>query len=172
MLPQKRVIRDGYVFATKHVNPGQFKSLLDWFATFVIQFIFIEFGLNVNVPWLKSPHWNIEFRIWAKCTGVWGKITPNETGCFNKALPNVRSAYVTLQDFTPDPQKNYTDISAISVTFLNSGPDECWSRRGCRLPVRTCPPPRLPTDPQQRPHRGHSWQSGTSWCLQISESEW
>ena len=56
MLPQKRVIRDGYVFATKHVNPGKFKSLLDWFATFVIQFIFIEFGLNVNVPWLKSPH--------------------------------------------------------------------------------------------------------------------
>ena len=55
MLPQKRVIRDGYVFATKHVNPGKFKSLLDWFATFVIQFIFIEFGLNVNVPWLKSP---------------------------------------------------------------------------------------------------------------------
>ena len=56
ILPQKRVIRDGYVFATKHVNPGKFKSLLDWFATFVIQFIFIEFGLNVNVPWLKSPH--------------------------------------------------------------------------------------------------------------------
>ena len=45
MLPQKRV------------NPGQSKLLLDWFATFVIQLdIFIEFGLNVNVPGLKSPH--------------------------------------------------------------------------------------------------------------------
>ena len=33
------------------------KSLLDWFATFVVQLdIFIEFGLNVNVPGLKSPH--------------------------------------------------------------------------------------------------------------------
>ena len=32
ILPQKRVIRDGYVFATKHVNPGQCKWLLDWFA--------------------------------------------------------------------------------------------------------------------------------------------
>ena len=38
ILPQKCVIRDWYVFATKHVNPGKFKSLLDWFATFVIQF--------------------------------------------------------------------------------------------------------------------------------------
>ena len=57
MLPQKRVIRDGYVFATKHVNPGQSKSLLNWFATLVVQlYIFIEFGLNVNVPGLKSPH--------------------------------------------------------------------------------------------------------------------
>ena len=31
------------------------------------------------------------------------------------------NAYVTLQDFTPDLQKIYTDISAISVTFRNSG---------------------------------------------------
>ena len=29
--------------------------------------------------------------------------------------------YVTLQNFTPDLQKIYTDISAISVTFRNSG---------------------------------------------------
>ena len=29
--------------------------------------------------------------------------------------------YVTLQNFTPDLQKHYTDISAISVTFRNSG---------------------------------------------------
>ena len=66
ILPQIRLICDWYVFATKRVNPGQSKSLLDWFATFVVQLdIFIEFGLNVNVPGLKSPHWNIEFRIWA-----------------------------------------------------------------------------------------------------------
>ena len=70
ILPKKRVLRDWYVFATKHVNPGPSKSLLDWFATFIVQVdIFLEFGLNVNVPsWLKSPHLNIEFRIWAKCT--------------------------------------------------------------------------------------------------------
>jgi len=46
-----------------------------------------------------------------------GKNYPNKTGCFHKALPNVRSAYVTLQDFTPDLKKIYTDIS---VTFRNS----------------------------------------------------
>ena len=57
ILPQKRVIRDWYVFATKRANPGQSKSLWDWFARFVVQLdIFIEFGLNVNVPGLKSPH--------------------------------------------------------------------------------------------------------------------
>ena len=39
---------------------------------------------------------------------------------FHKALPNVKRAYVTLQDFTPDLQKIYTDISAISVTLCNS----------------------------------------------------
>ena len=39
---------------------------------------------------------------------------------FHKALPNVKSAYVTLQNFTPDLQKIYTDISAISVTLCNS----------------------------------------------------
>ena len=42
-------------------------------------------------------------------------------GCFHKALPNVKSAYVTLQKFTPDLQKIYTDISAVSVTLCNSG---------------------------------------------------
>ena len=42
-------------------------------------------------------------------------------GRFHKALPNVKSTYVTLQDFTPDLQKIYTDISAISVTLCNSG---------------------------------------------------
>ena len=41
-------------------------------------------------------------------------------GRFHKALPKVKSAYVTLQDFTPDLHKIYTDISAISVTLCNS----------------------------------------------------
>jgi len=38
-----------------------------------------------------------------------------------KALHNVKSAYVTLQNFTPDLQKIYTDISVITVTLCNSG---------------------------------------------------
>ena len=42
-------------------------------------------------------------------------------GRFDKALPNVKSAYVNLQEFTPDLQKIYTDISAISLTLCNSG---------------------------------------------------
>ena len=53
----KRVICNWYVFATKLVNPGQSRSLLVWFATFVVRLdIFIEFGLNVNVPGLKLPN--------------------------------------------------------------------------------------------------------------------
>ena len=57
ILPQKRVICDWNVFATKRANPGQSKSLWDWFASFVVQLdILIEFWLNVNVPGLKSPH--------------------------------------------------------------------------------------------------------------------
>ena len=39
---------------------------------------------------------------------------PNETGCFHKVIPNVRSAYVTLQDFTPDFQK----ITQIYLPYL------------------------------------------------------
>ena len=42
-------------------------------------------------------------------------------GCFHKVLPNVKSAYVTLQNFTPDLQKFYTDTSAVSATLWNSG---------------------------------------------------
>ena len=41
-------------------------------------------------------------------------------GCFHKVLPNVKSAYVTFQNFTPDLQKFYTDISAVSATLSNS----------------------------------------------------
>ena len=41
---------------------------------------------------------------------------------FHNALPNVKSAFVILQNFTPDLQQIYTDISDISVTFRNSAP--------------------------------------------------
>ena len=60
-------------------------------------------------------------RIWVKCTGVWGKSTPNDKDDFHKALPNVKNAYVTLRKFTPVLKIFYTDIFAISVTFYNSG---------------------------------------------------
>ena len=40
------------------------------------------------------------FVIWVKCAGVCGG--PNEMGHFHKALPNVKSAYATLQNFPPD----------------------------------------------------------------------
>ena len=49
-----------------------------------------------------------------------GKFTPNKMDRFHKALPNVKRSYVTLQNFTPDLQKIYTDISVISVTLCNS----------------------------------------------------
>ena len=39
---------------------------------------------------------------------------------FHKALPYVKGANVTLENFTPDLQKIYTDISAESVTLCNS----------------------------------------------------
>ena len=38
-----------------------------------------------------------------------------------KHLRSVLSTYVTLKKFTPGLQKIYTDISAISATFSNSG---------------------------------------------------
>ena len=56
----------------------------------------LVFGLNVQVSGVKM-------------------------GCFHKVLPNVKSAYVTLQTFTPGLQKFYTDISAVSATLSNSG---------------------------------------------------
>ena len=56
----------------------------------------LVFGLNVQVSGVKM-------------------------GCFHKVLPNVKSVYVTLQNFTPDLKKFYTDISAVSATLWNSG---------------------------------------------------
>ena len=58
--------------------------------------LLIVFGLNVQVSGVKM-------------------------GRFHKVLPSVKSAYVTLQNFTPDFQKFYTDISAVSATLCNSG---------------------------------------------------
>ena len=43
----------------------------------------------------------------------------------DSSAPNVESAYVTLQDFTPNHKQIYTDISAISVTLCNSVSLEC-----------------------------------------------
>ena len=111
ILPQKCVIRDWYVFATKRVNPGQSKSLLVWFATFGVQLdIFIEFGLNVSVPGLKSPHWNIEFRIWTKCTGVWGKFTPTKLAVFIKLYPTP-DARMLHSKILPQTSKKFTQIN-------------------------------------------------------------
>ena len=42
-------------------------------------------------------------------------------GRFHEASLNFKRAYVTLQNFTPDLQKLYTDTPAMSVTFCNSG---------------------------------------------------
>ena len=67
------------------------------------------------MPGLKLPP-----RIWNKRCLV--KNYLNETGHFHKYSPNYRSAYVTLQNFTPGLQKNYTDISAISLTFNTKFP--------------------------------------------------
>merc|ERR1712074_505562 len=50
---------------------------------------------------------------------------------FHKTLPNVKKAYVTLRKFTPDLKIFYTDISAISVTFYNSGLDPPKPRNSC-----------------------------------------
>ena len=59
-----------------------------------------------------------------------GKFTPNKMDRFHKALPNVKSAYVTLQNFTPDLKNFYTDISAVSATLWNSAeelPHSIWN---------------------------------------------
>ena len=111
ILPQKRVICDWYVFATQRVNPGQSKLLLVCFATFIVQMdTFIEFGVNVNVPGLKSPHWNIEFSIWAKCTGVWGKITPMKLAVFKKLYPTSK-ALMLQSKILPQTSKKFTQIN-------------------------------------------------------------
>ena len=60
-------------FRDKTRKSGQSKSLLDWFASFVVQLdIFIEFGLNVNVPGLKLPQWNnfLEYGLKVQVPGV------------------------------------------------------------------------------------------------------
>ena len=90
---------------------SQSKLLLVWFATFVVQLdIFIEFGLNVYMPWLKSPHSNIEFRIWAKSTGVWGKITPTKLAVFIKFYPT-SEARMLHSKILPQTSKKFTQIN-------------------------------------------------------------
>ena len=123
-----------------------------------IFYTFLVFGVNVQVPGVKLPQMKkalpniksvfITLRkkiyprlpnilhlpsIWVKGTGAWGKITPNEMVHFHKALPNVKSAYVTVRKITPDLQKFYTDISAISLTFRNSASSPLQSLEDCFL---------------------------------------
>ena len=74
LLLQKRVIHDWCVFATKRINHGQFDSLLVWFVTLII--ILVKF----KCTWVKITA--LKFRIWAKYTGVWGKITPTKLAVF------------------------------------------------------------------------------------------
>ena len=70
---------------------------------FVVQLgIFIEFGLNVNVPGLKSPHWNIEFWIWAK-------ITPTKLAVFIKLYPT-SEARMLHSKILPQTSKKFTQI--------------------------------------------------------------
>ena len=100
---------------------------------FQLQIFTPTFGLNVQVA-VNLPHWNGLFtqrqkhvcksqRVYPKPPNILHllKNYPCEMGRFQKALPNVKSAYVTLQDFTPNHKQIYTDISAISVTLCNSG---------------------------------------------------
>ena len=78
--------------------------------------------VNPSRCWFGLLH-SSSNRIRAKCTGSWGKITPNETGRFHTALNNVKSADATLQNFTPDLQKitHICDISqlCIAITVTN-----------------------------------------------------
>ena len=78
--------------------------------------------VNPSRCWFGLLH-SSSNRIRAKCTGSWGKITPNETGRFHTALNNVKSADATLQNFTPDLQKitHICDILqlCIAITVTN-----------------------------------------------------
>ena len=110
ILPKKCVICDWYLFTTKRVNPGQTKSLLVWFATFSVQLdIFIEFGLNVNVPGLKLPQWNnfLEFQLNVHSTFYIVQVPGVELPPMKlviSALPCVKSADVIIKEFTPELQ--------------------------------------------------------------------
>ena len=94
-----------------------------------IFYTFLEFGLNVQVPRGKLPKMKQSFTqyqkcvyysqkiyprlpnilhlpsIWGKCTGAWGKITPNE-----KKLYPTSKVCILLSErkFTPDFQIYYT----------------------------------------------------------------
>ena len=68
--------------------------------------------------------WNYNYGLPRICAKSTGQITRIKlAGRFHKVSPNFRRAYDTLQNFAPDLQKFYTDISVISVTFCNSDCD-------------------------------------------------
>ena len=62
--------------------------------------------------------------IWVKCAGVWGNIFPKKWDVFIKLYPMSKAHMSLFQNFNPDLQKIYTDISAASVTLWNSVDNE------------------------------------------------
>ena len=98
-------------------------------VVFVLIIMFLEHCSTYPLPKFLSREYVgkmcLEYlHIWAKSTGQMSGVKlphgPNETGRFHTVSPNFRRAYVTLQKFTPDLQKFYTDIFVISVTFCKS----------------------------------------------------
>ena len=69
-------------------------------------------------------------------------------GRFHEALPNIKSAYVTLQ-------KVYTDISAVSVTLCNSGQHLVIAPLECRFHFDQWSPTCLPPSPLNAPSSSH-----------------
>ena len=55
-------------------------------------------------------NWNIEFRIWTKCTGVWGKITPRKLAVFIKFYPT-QDARMLHSEILPQTSKKFTQIN-------------------------------------------------------------
>ena len=81
---------------------------------FVVQLdIFIEFGLNVNVPGLKLPQWNnfLEFQLNVHSTFYIVQVPGVELPPMKlviSALPCAKSADVIIKEFTPELQIFYT----------------------------------------------------------------
>ena len=85
--------------------------------------------LSPQISPIRAIHRNFHQDGWQSCRksdrkclrAPTSKIAPTKLAVFTKLYPTPEARHVTLQDFTPDLQKFYTDISAISVTFRNSG---------------------------------------------------